>query len=349
MTYFSGFGRTRIFCCGFFLLLGFIFLSQTAFGASTISGTVYDKQRNALVDVEVELLDDFYRVWQNGGRTRTDGSGRYQFAGLPNGSYTVRVFAFRYDLEDQEIPVEINTQNIRGGEGSGYFSQDFYLTPKKGGLRDSELSVVFAQEVPKEAEQAYQKAVEDFAKKRDDEGFANLKKSLEIFPSYYQALLRFGTELYTRKQYKESYQVFIKAIEVNEKSATSFYYLGNSFYNLGKDYYKAAYTSLNKAFTLAPSSVQVLWMLGKVERALGKFPEAETHLLQAKKLSKVGIPEIHKELAQLYDSDLKKYKEAADELELYLKHSRLEGDEEKKIKKIIANLREKAKNQTAKS
>jgi tetratricopeptide (TPR) repeat protein len=86
----------------------------------------------------------------------------------------------------------------------------------------------------------------------------------------------------------------------------------------------------------------VLYVLGKVERAEGKYQEAEKHLLQAKKVSKNPIPEIHKELAQLYGNDLKKYKEAADELELYLKASKLEDGEEKKVKKIISDLRGKA-------
>ncbi len=93
------------------------FLSLNAFGASTIQGTVYDKQRNALSDIDVELLNDYYQMTN---RVRTDGSGRYQFNGLKDGRYTVRALAFRYDLEDQELPVEIVTQNIRGGEGTGY-------------------------------------------------------------------------------------------------------------------------------------------------------------------------------------------------------------------------------------
>ena len=86
-------------------------------------------------------------------------------------------------------------------------------------------------------------------------------------------------------------------------------------------------------------------MLGKVERSAGKFTDAEKHLLQAKKLSNSKTPEIHKELSQLYADDLKKYKEAADELELYLKSSKLKDEEERKTKIVISNLREKAKKQ----
>lgn len=342
MVSLNGLSRTRI-TFAIPILFIIIFFCQDALGVSTITGTVYDKQRNVLSQIEVELLNDYHQMVS---RTQTDGVGRYQFTGLRDGRYTVKVYAFRYDLEDQEIPVEINTQNIRGGEGSGYFIQDFYLLPKKGGLREAELGVIFAQEVPKEAKSAYERAVEDFSKKREEEGFANLKKSLEIFPTYYLALHRFGLELFSRKQYLESAQVFMEAVQVNDKSATSFYYLGNSLYHLGKDYYKAAYRALNHAYILAPASPQVLWLLGTIERSTGNFSEAEKHLLQAKKLSVNKVPEIHKELAQLYANDLKKYNEAADELELYLKASNPSDADEKQTKKIISDLRAKARSKS---
>lgn len=343
---FLKFSRQIRFSFGVFSLFGILFLSQTVFGASTIAGTVYDRQRNSLPDIEVELLNDFYQMSQ---RTRTDGAGRYQFNGLNNGRFTVRVYAFRYDLDDQSQQVEINTQNIRGGEGSGYFQQDFYLLPKKGGLAESELGVVFAQDIPPDAKKNYEKAVKDFSDKHPEEGFNELNKALELLPTYYLALYEMGKELYLLKRYEDAASYFYKSAEVNPKSANSFYYLGYSFYNMGKDYNKAAITSLTQAYALAPASMKVLYALGKVERAEGNFENAEKYLLQAKKLSKVGIPEIHKELAQLYGNDLKRYKEAADELELYLKASKLDDTEIKQIKKIISDLREKAKTQLPKS
>src|SRR5215213_2708255 len=322
-----------------FLLV--FFAAQAVSAANIISGTVYDRQRNTLNAVDIELQDEYYRLLQ---RVRTDSVGRYHFEGLNNGNYTVKALPFQYDLQDQSQYVEIQAISARPGDpGSMYVTQDFYLQPKKGGLRDAELSVVFAQEIPKEAKTAYEKAVGDFSKKRDLQAFDELKSAINIFPTYYEALKRFGTELFYRKQYNESYQVLIKAVEVNPRSATCFYYIGYSFYNLGKDYNKEALRSLNQALGLDPASPQVLWMLGKVERSAGKFTDAEKHLLQAKKLSNSKTPEIHKELSQLYADDLKKYKEAADELELYLKSSKLKEEEERKTKIVISNLREKAK------
>ncbi len=192
MMFLKGLNQTRI-AFGVFFLFSILFLFQDTFGASTISGTVYDRQRNALPEIEVELLNDYYQMAD---RTRTDGSGRYQFNGLSNGRYTVRVFAFRYDLEDQSQQVEINTQNVRGGEGSGFFQQDFYLLPKKGGLAETELGIVFAQEVPQNAKKTYEKAIKDLSDKHPNEGIIGLNEAIKIFPDYYLALYRLRKELY---------------------------------------------------------------------------------------------------------------------------------------------------------
>lgn len=321
-------------------VLSFLFvLFQNIAAQSTISGTIYDKQRNTLPEIEIELQNELYQTIN---RAKTDGGGRYSFGGLKNGRYFIRAFAFRYDLEDQTQEQEIDTQSIRGGAGSGFFLLDFYLLPRKGGLAETELSVVFSQDVPPEAKKFYEKGVQLISQNKAKDGIMDLNEAIKIFPNYFLALHRIGKELYMLKNYKDAFPFFFKAAEINPKSANSFYYLGSSLHHLGKEYNKSAMASLNQALLLAPASTQVLYILGKVEREEGKYEEAEKHLLQAKKFSKNPIPEIHKELAQLYANDLKKFKDAADELELYLKASKLSDDEEKKTKKIISDLRAKA-------
>jgi tetratricopeptide (TPR) repeat protein len=330
---------TGLVFASFFLLACFFFSTNT-YAQSTISGTIYDKQRNPLPDIDLELQDDLYRTIR---RRKTDSTGRYEFDGLANGRYYIRALAFRYDLEDQTQELEINTQNIRGGQGSGFFLLDFYLLPRKGGLVEAELAVVFAQNVPPDAKKLYEKAIDDLSKKKPDEGIAGLVLAIEAFPDYFAALFRIGKELYVQQRYEEAARFLFKAVEVNPKNGTALYYLGSSFFLMGQDYYKAAKASLNQAYILAPNSTQILWALGRVERAQGNYAEAERYLLQAKKLSSSGIPEIHKELAQLYADNLKNYKLAAEELELYIKASKMNDADAKKTKQIVASLREKAK------
>jgi len=324
---------------GFSVLFVCLIFSPAVLAISTIEGGVYDNISNALSDVHVELLNEY---GQSSQRTRTDGSGRYRFDGVPDGRYAVRAMPFQINFQDKTVPILVQTQSIRGGEGRGNFQVDLYLLPKRVAFADSELGVIFAQEVPPAAKKQYTQAVKDFESKRSEEGITVLAESIKLFPDYFDAVHRMGTELFQMKRYKEALPFFFKAAEINKKSVTALYYLGSSLHYMGKEYNKAAITSLSQAYILAPSSMQVLVALGKAERAGNKLMEAEKHLLQAKKLSQGQVPEIHKELAQLYASDLKKYKEAADELELYLKASKASGADEKQTKKVIRDLRAKA-------
>lgn len=340
---FMRFSAKTLLTVFFSLFLVSVAFTSSASAQSTISGIVYDKQRNPLVDLDLELLNDLYQTVK---RTKTDGSGRYAFDGLSNGRWYVRAYAFRYDLEDAQQEVFIDTQNIRGGQGSGFFVNDFYLMPRKGGLAESELGVVFAQEVPPAAKKLYEQGVEEINKKKIDEGIKSLNQAVQTFPNYFLALSRIGKELYFQKRYEEAAQFLLKAVDVNPKSATSYYYLGSAFIKMGPDYNKAARACLDQAHVMAPGSIQILWAMGRAERAAKMFVEAEQHLLQAKKIGGSGISEIHKELTELYSNDLKKYKEAADELELFIKTASLSDEEKASYKKILAGLRDKAKKQS---
>mgnify|MGYP001111090971 CR=1 FL=1 len=320
----------------------FILVVENVLCASTLSGFVFDSSGQTLPDVDVEIMDEFYRSLPNG-RTKTDSTGRYFFGGLKDGRYYVRAYGYRYDLEDQIQMVEIYTQSITNREGVGAFSQDFYLSPRKGGIVAVELAVVFSQEVPSEAKKAYEKAVEALSKKQLQKGISELLRAIEIFPDYYYALYRLGRELFMLKKYQEAIPYLLKAVEINQKSAASLYYLGYSLNMLGKEYNKSALVALNQAYLLAPSSIQILYVLGKVKREMGDFQEAENYLLKAKKLSREAIPEIQKELSQLYANDLKRYDEAAKELAIYLKVAGLTDAERKEGEKVVDNLRRKAK------
>ena len=296
-------------------------------------------------DVDVELLDDLYRQID---RKRTDGTGRYHFNNLSDGNYTVRVLPFRYDYLDQSQYVEIKSLSIRGtGTGNAFETRDFYLQPKKGSLADTETGVVFAQEVPKDAEKAFEQAVKDFSKRKPEEAITGLRNALTLFPDYFLALQQLGIILTKKGEFSEAAPLLIKAVEINSKSPTTLFYLGYSLHRL--NYNKAAVTALTQAHNLAPASIEVLLTLGTAERVEGKYEDAEKHLLRAKKLTKESIPDIHWELAQLYGLNLKRYKEAVTELEQFLKAGKFDPEMIKTIKKLIIDFEEKAKAQSNKS
>jgi regulator of sirC expression with transglutaminase-like and TPR domain len=75
-------------------------------------------------------------------------------------------------------------------------------------------------------------------------------------------------------------------------------------------------------------------------RQSSKFEEAETYLKQADKLAAQKSADTHWQLALLFNQ-LKRYKEAADELELFLKTQPDSRDAEQ-IKKLIKKLRQQS-------
>lgn len=305
--------------------------------ASTIMGIVYDNRRNPLPDVDVELLDDLSRPRT---RIKTDSNGRYSFPGLGDGRYILRVLPFRYNLNNEEQFVEISTVSAAGGvDGATTIIQDFYLTPKKGDLNQVEASVVFVQDIPKEAKQLYEKAVNDLDKKKNEEGLNGLKKAINISPKFFLALQRLGREYFLMGKYDESFKVLLKAADVNNKSPLTFYLLGFSLHKLG--YNKSAIIALNQAAILSPASSSIFFVLGITERAEGLFTDAENHLKQAIKLSQEKLPDAHWQLALLYGENLKRYADAADELEKFLK-AKPEVVDIEKVRSVIKNYREKA-------
>lgn len=327
----------RIGLLSLFLFLALVSAQSAA--ASTIGGFVYDRQRNPIAEVDVELLNENYVVR---GRTKTNSIGRYEFMGIGDGRYYIRVLPFRFNFEDQTQEVIVETLSLLGS-GNGNFEKDFYLVRKKGGLDDTTTGVVFAQEVPKEAEELYKRAESDLSAKRQADAIKNLVEAIKIFPTYYAASQRLGIELLKNGQYKDAASLFIRAAEVNPKSSRAFYYMGFALNQVGKEYNSAALKALEKAAVLAPASWEVAFLIGKIERQEGDFPSAEKNLLKAKKLADVRVPNIHIELSQLYANDLKQFDKAADELELYLKAT---DKNDATIKEKIADLRLKAKKQS---
>lgn len=329
---------TRYSPVSFFLL---VFVLAGSASASTIEGFVFDQARNPLFDVDVELQNENRQIR---GRTRTNGIGRYQFGGLADGRYYIRVLPFKYGLRDDTRMVEINTISVRGaGIGNQTIQEDFTLEAKKGGLGDTTTGVVYAQEVPQEAEAHFKEAQKYFSDKKSDEGFKSLIKAVEKFPTYFNALSLLGKHLLVRKRYLEAAAMFVRAVEENPKSSNAFYMMGLAFSNLGKDYYKASLVAYGKAQVLAPAAHEIPLEMGKVQIELKDFVAAEASLLKAKKLADPKVAEIHMLLAKIYSEELKQYSKAADELETYIKVSK---DKDEGLKAKVEEFRAKGNTQS---
>ena len=170
-------------------------------------------------------------------------------------------------------------------------------------------------------------------------GFDEIKEALKIFPAYYDALNALGREYVARKEYQKSLEYLIRSIDINQRSFSSFYALAYACYQL--NHRPEALEAARGATIIQPSSVNAQLLYGTLLRLDGSYEKAEKVLLEAKKLSKDTLPEVHWQLALLYNR-VGRNKEAADELELYLK-AQPDARDRKDIQDLIAKLRKQSK------
>jgi tetratricopeptide (TPR) repeat protein len=308
-------------------------LEVSAQNRSTITGYVFGPGRLPVGQAAVELRNDFNSVI---GRTRTNASGQYVFFGVPNGRFTITVLPLGTNFEEQSQGVELAGIGARGQQVAENAQVDFYLRPKKVS-EPADNEVVFAQEVSEPARKAYETAVADLESKRTNDGLAGLKRAVDLFPNYFLALRRLGAEQLLQEKYEEAIKSFTSALSVNQRCFVCWH--GLAFANFALKNWKLVIDSAEKAIELDKNSVSSLTMIGISQRALQQYEEAEKSLLRAKKVDAGKTPEIYWNLALLYAYNLKKYQEAADALELYLK-ANPDIPDTTSIKKVIKRLRE---------
>ncbi len=294
----------------------------------SIGGHVSDG-RNAIPNLQVELLNDVDSVIQ---RTKTDSSGLFVFRRLAPGVFEIRIQTYGTSYLGQTKRVQLERTRV--------FEQvDFVLGAKQSASMSATPGAVFVQEVPEHARKEYDRGAELLQKtEQRKEGMETLKKAIEIFPTYFAALELLGTEYVKQQEYEPAVPVLTKALEINRRAYPSLYALSIAQYNLKQ--LPQAIESMRRAIVLNQGSVNANLWLGMLLRQTDKLDEAETYLKKADKLSESKSPEAHWQLALLFNQ-LKRYKEAADELELFLKIQPDSKDTEL-IKKLIQRFRQQA-------
>lgn len=325
------------------LLMCFVLtLVAHAQGGNSIGGHVFGSQRLPLEGVTVELLDDFSRTLV---RVRTDSTGRFSFSRLAPGRYRVRVMPLGTNYDEQEQEVEIKNfvrSDSRGNSmltGFDSAQADFYLrVPKDRSTSSNE--TIFAQNVPENALKLYEEALDLLREKKTEQAFARLRSAIEAFPDYYKAIEVLGLEYVNANHFQAAQILLQRAVEINPKSYRAWYGLALSLrsQNLDAEALKAA----KRALEINPGSIDAMLLNGTLLRQVGKYDDCESILSKAKKNAKTPVPEVNWQLALLYGNNLRKYKEAADELEELLKYLPKDKDPEK-IKLLIKSFREKSK------
>jgi TolA-binding protein len=300
---------------------------------NSISGHVSDSQRSPVPNIRVELLNEVDTVIQV---LKTDGSGLFVFRKLSDGTFQIRVQTAGTNYVSQTKRVDLSRPH---GFGAAFEEIEFVLATNRASSTPTKSGVVFAQEVPAPARQLFDKASDLLEKNKHDDAVATLKSAIEIYPQYFAALELLGTEQVKYERYEQAVPVLTKALEVNPRAYQSSFALGVAQFKLKQ--VPAAIESFRRAVTLNEKSVNANLWLGIALRQTSKLDDAESYLRRADQLSESKLPDAHWQLALLLNQ-LKRYKEAADELEVFLKLQPNSQDEEL-IRKLIKKLRDQAK------
>jgi Flp pilus assembly protein TadD len=326
----------------FLAAVTFFLFTQAARAQNTISGIIFDRNRQPVGKIDVELLDEFERLLRS---TKTTSSGLYIFQGLGAGTYYIQVRTDGTNYRETKERVQVGQTNRMSSTGrltgSDSLQVNFTLEfGQRGNETPLTNEVVLAQSVPREAEKYFENALKKLKDEKRAEAIAELENALKIFPEYFLALEKIGYEYLAESKFAEAERAFAKAFEVNPKSFSAKSGLGIAQYKLGK--LPEAVKTLEESIALNQSSANSFLFLGKIYRELKEFEKAETNLKRAKELGKNKLADVHWELALLYYYNLNRPADAANELELYLK-AKPDAANKSQIEKLIRQMREKAK------
>ena len=300
-----------------------------------IEGQVWDPYRRPVRDLYVELQNENYSSIS---RVRTDSSGRFSFTGISSGRFNIRVLTSGTNFLEYNESVDLVTV-VRGGNDAVYL--DVYLKIDKSKVNSGVAEIteaIFVQDVPEPARKMYRKGLKDLEK--GDLGLNEIEQALRIFPTYFDALNTLGTHYVSLKEYEKSLPYLIRAIDVTQRSFSTYYALAYACYELG--HRPEALDAARAATTLQPLSYNSNLLYGTLLRLDHSYEKAEQVLKQAKKLSQGRrAPEVHWQLALLYNK-LGRNEDAANELEIYLK-MQPDAPDRKGIQNTIARLRRDVK------
>jgi len=312
------------------LLLCLCSTAQAA-GPQTIRGTIYTpsgapvKKRVRVVLTNASGVDV--------AETFSQATGSFAFSEIEAGNYRVTVFPDNPNYAPTTEQVNMNSASSAGAA----VTVNIFLKLKEPAHQAAPGVVsAFSQTVPEEARKEYQQANKHLKKGKTEAGIACLKRAIEIFPDYYQALDRLGNEYLLLGQSDEAVQPLTQAIEINPKSYSSNLALGVCMIRLKR--FDRAVELLKMAVSLDLTSIPANMFLGAVLIEAGNLDDAEQCLKRAHSLGDAGqTSAAHLHLANLYQRKAD-YQRAADELEIYLRDVP-DSDKIEQIQAAIKSLR----------
>jgi tetratricopeptide (TPR) repeat protein len=315
-------------------LLSLFAIAFSFFQSFVVVGSIRDSAGHSVGGVRVSVVDFNFQTPRT---VLVDSSGQFTIRGLPSGSYTLQVETTGTQFEEQSQRLELQTVRARR---SGFETVQIIITlkRKKGSEGTSSNKLIFAQETPALARQEYKLARNHLKTGKPDEAIEALKRAIDLFPTYFDALDLLGAEYIKRNQIELALPVLNRALEVNRRAPTTLYALGVAYLKLNQP--TEALSHLERSAVLAPNNPNTPMMMGLAYRSMTDYKSAEMAFQKAIRLCDPAITEAHFYLADIHEKQ-GRFADAIRALELFLKEAK--NIDRAKIRGMIDKLKEKAK------
>jgi tetratricopeptide (TPR) repeat protein len=287
-------------------------------GAYTIQGRVHFPSGTNTIPVKVilESIGTFGSM-----STATDQDGVFRFRGLPAGSYTVVVEAGNhYEKAREPVRIEPGSRIVQ--------------VPIQLQFKIDASNPAFAN-VPGAALDFYQQGVAAAKKGNKKEAAELLEKAVLAHPNFVIAISELGQQYLLLGDLDKARATFESLLKLTANDATAHLNLGIALFNLKK--LNEAETHLREALKLNSPGPTAHYYLGITLVGLKRYEDAEKELEASITNGGENLAAAHRYLGGIYMS-FKKNRQAADELEKYLKLDPKAPDAER-IKGTINDLR----------
>ncbi len=248
--------------------------------------------------------------------TICDDGGNFEFRAISGGRYHLKAINPN-DLEQYSDPADSDSNRAY----SNRVQVNIYMRPPlhSGAPKTNPgtiSAVEAAQNIPKAARKAYEQGLKQQKENQPDKALASFNQSIEMYPEYFQALTERANLLMQQNKIPEAEADFAKALEINSRYPGALRGLG--YCQIQEKKFAEALSNLEKSYSLEPEIPLTLLLLGYANLSLDRYEEARQCLLQAIKIGGESTARAHVYLAEVYAHE-KKFKEASEEIQMYLK------------------------------
>ena len=302
-----------------FSALALVFILATAAAAqrSMIRGKVRTPNGNPVNDAIVELR---YGGGVMIGQTVTRNDGDFAFNGLQPAEYEVAVLKAGYPPTAQMVRFDDASMNFMQ-----VINVEIIIRPKPDAAPPAP-ATLFAQDVPKPARAAYEKAAAKLREGKSAEAIELLHMAIAEFSDYFDAHFALGQEMYRAGRDNEALEELERARQISDRQDAIYHLFGLIMFRQKK--YALAQRAFREAESLKPNNPTAYFHRGMALVELGihesgeqrdnDFNEALRELDRAWELSDQRMNEVRLQRARVYERRGDK-PAAARELEAYLK------------------------------